>query len=110
VGRIAMEIARRPADTVARFGGDEFAIVLPETPAAAAAELSEKLRERVMSESVEHAGNTPRVVTVSVGCATVVPEEGGAATELMAAADAALYEAKRGGRNRVESAVHNNRT
>ncbi|MGH9000865.1 MAG: GGDEF domain-containing protein, partial [Acidimicrobiia bacterium] len=92
----------RGSDTIYRFGGEEFALVLRETTAAAAVHLGERLRR-----AVEHhfAGPAqPRPITISVG----VAERSGhvaSAEELVAAADAALYEAKRTGRNRVVPAV-----
>ena len=101
MGRICADACRRASDTVARIGGEEFAIILPGTPASGAFETAERLREDVMRQGIAHAANAPLVVTISVGCATFIPTEGSEATEIIAAADAALYAAKNAGRNRV---------
>lgn len=103
--RVAAGVAHRAADTVARYGGDEFAIILPEIPCADALELAERMRQAVLGEELEHAATPDGFVTISVGCAGVVPDAGGSAADLVAAADAALYAAKKGGRNRVASAA-----
>jgi len=103
--RVAIETSRRSADTVARFGGEEFAIILPATTAAGALETAERLRKGVLERGIAHQGSVLEVVTVSVGCATIVPQPSASPTELIGAADAALYAAKKGGRNRVEAAV-----
>ena len=90
---------------MARFGGEEFAIILPATTAAGALETAERLRKGVLERGIAHQGSVLEVVTVSVGCATIVPQPSASPTELIGAADAALYAAKKGGRNRVEAAV-----
>lgn len=101
IAEAARGVFRRSGDTVARFGGEEFAIVLPDTDRAGAYELAQRLRQAVEDLRMEHEGSQHCIVTVSVGCATLVPEPGSDANILMEAADRALYDAKRGGRNRV---------
>jgi diguanylate cyclase (GGDEF)-like protein len=94
----------RDIDAPARYGGEELAVVLPQTDAEGAARLAERMREaveRLRVPSVD--GGAPLAVTASFGVASV-PDSAGGREELVAAADAALYRAKRGGKNRVERA------
>src|SRR5687768_460811 len=88
----------RPGDTAARYGGEEFAIVMPETHAAEAFEIAEHVRARVASESFPG-----RKVTLSIGVAEF-PNDADLPHAVIAAADRALYEAKRDGRNRTVQA------
>jgi len=91
----------RETDLVARYGGEELAVVLPETDAAGARAIAERLRAAV--ESTAHASDQGALrVTVSVGVATW-PGGGQNPDELLTTADRALYRAKQTGRNRVES-------
>lgn len=97
----------RPADVVARYGGEEFVVILPDTPADGAFNVAERIRAAVQHLGIVHARNTSAsVVTVSVGAASSPTPE---SADLLASADAALYEAKRGGRNRVHVATCANR-
>jgi len=89
----------RKLDILCRFGGEEFAILLPETIGENARKVAEKLRHKV--EAYNFAG-VPRPVTVSIGHADY-PEHGRTRDELIKSADAALYAAKQAGRNRVVS-------
>lgn len=98
-------VARRPADLVARFGGEEFGLILPDTDATGAYVLAENLRQHVEKLGFCHAASPAGQVTISGGCATLTPMAGEAALELLNCADEALYEAKRQGRNRVEVAI-----
>jgi len=94
--------ATREVDLVARWGGDEFTLLLPNTGVAGAIRLAEKVRSAVADEPfpVESAELN---ITISVGVAAF-PEHGSSGKDLVAAADAAMYRAKAGGRNRVEHA------
>ncbi|MBI5256619.1 MAG: diguanylate cyclase [Burkholderiales bacterium] len=92
---------RPPSDLVARYGGEEFAIVLPETDGPGARVVAERLRSRVEAMRLPHQPATHGVVTISVGVVSMQPASGLACTVCVERADAALYEAKRGGRNRV---------
>jgi diguanylate cyclase (GGDEF)-like protein len=105
--RVATEIREaltRPGDLVARYGGEEFAAILPSTPARGAHAVAEMLRSRVESLATPHSGATSGVVTISLGVATASPGAASSPETLVAAADEALYRAKRAGKNRVESA------
>jgi diguanylate cyclase (GGDEF)-like protein/PAS domain S-box-containing protein len=93
---------RRPADVAARYGGEEMALILPETGHQGAYELAETLRRAVHGLEIAHAGSERGQLTVSLGVATL--GEGapaGSAAELIRRADAALYIAKEAGRDRV---------
>jgi diguanylate cyclase (GGDEF)-like protein len=94
----------RDIDAPARYGGEELAVVLPQTDAEGAAQLAERMREAVERLRVPRVGGGESLqVTASFGVAAV-PESASDEDELVAAADAALYRAKRGGKNRVERA------
>ncbi len=94
----------RGGDLLCRYGGEEFAAVLPDTNAGAAALVAERMRGAVEALGLPHAGSrTATIVTTSLGAATLIPTEPGSTAELVACADRALYAAKHGGRNRVVS-------
>jgi diguanylate cyclase (GGDEF)-like protein len=95
---------RRPGDLAARYGGEEIAVLLPETDQAGAEILAERLRQSVRSLGIEHRGSTMGVVTVSMGAAATSPQIRDTTPEdLVCTADHALYAAKAAGRDRVRS-------
>ena len=103
VGRV-IQMESRGVDEPARYGGEEFVVALPETGIEGALDLAERVRARIESEQVPRVGGSGTVsVTASVGAASMHGSDNGAEA-LIAAADAALYEAKRDGKNRVASA------
>jgi len=102
---VALEIeraARRPGDFAARYGGEEFAIVLSETTSEGAYAAAQTIRRAVRALGIAF---EDRSLTVSVGCATVLPVENDSTDALIAAADAALYAAKAAGRDRTMAAA-----
>jgi diguanylate cyclase (GGDEF)-like protein len=97
--RILGEI-RTNIDVVGRYGGEEFVVLLPETPSGGARVVAEKIRDAMRGQEFVGASAEPLTVTVSMGVSTY-PEDGMVAEELIARSDAALYTAKAQGRDRV---------
>jgi diguanylate cyclase (GGDEF)-like protein len=90
----------RDYDIVGRFGGDEFAICLPHTNAQEARQVTERLRDKISQISTHSPGEAPVQITISIGVASL-ESSSRSLDELIAAADAALYQAKKSGRNCV---------
>lgn len=96
------KLVREPTDMVARYGGEEFVVVLTGTEAIAATSVAERIRATVeVLEMTDPEGGQPLQITASVGVATHWPAAGGHPAQLVRAADQALYQAKRAGRNQV---------
>ena len=104
VARALEGAAKRPGDLAARYGGEEFALVLPGTDRPGAIALAESFRSAVAQLQIPHRGSSLGSVTVSIGAATIAPEEHGASIdEIVRRADALLYAAKTAGRNRTSA-------
>ena len=95
-------VCRRPADLAARFGGEEFALILPDTNEAGVMQLGEIVRHAVEELAISHsAASSGDKVTVSCGGATLIPSQGEVPTRLIEVADSRLYRAKHQGKNRM---------
>lgn len=101
IAESAQDVVARPGDLVARFGGEEFAVILPNTGNSGAMRMARDICAALHKRAIPHPANSAGVATVSVGCATVVPQLGRQAATLIDCADQALYQAKRAGRNRA---------
>lgn len=101
IARTIQDTIHSPADTAYRIGGEEFAVILPDTGGAGAETVANRIRQAVLGHAMPHASNPHGSVTVSCGTAVAAGINEPAA--LIAAADAALYEAKRRGRNQVQT-------
>jgi diguanylate cyclase (GGDEF)-like protein len=101
IAEAALDVVLRPGDLVARYGGEEFAVVLPGTDETGAKAVAEDICQALRNRRLPHEGNAPGIVTISIGCATVVPQRGKVPQDLIESADQALYRAKGRGRNRV---------
>lgn len=95
----------RASDTLARVGGEEFAVILPGTDAAGATHVAEAVRAAVQSAAVDNQQGGVLRITISVGVACAPGGDDASADLLYQRADAALYQAKATGRNRVEPAL-----
>ena len=93
----------RETDVVARFGGDEFALVLPDTGCEGAFAVGERIRERIAAHAFLSADNLNLHLTASVGVATL-PDVAASAEELVQAADTAMYVVKQSGKNGIQAA------
>ena len=99
VGDVLREATRRPGDLAVRLGGDEFALILSDTDAEGSRKISEIIRKSVSDLRLVYDGS--RMLTVSVGVASMIPDGQQTREFLLEQADKALYRAKSAGRNRV---------
>ena len=104
VGQALERGVHRPADLVARYGGEEFCVVLPETDPDGAMRIAERLRAAIAALVLQTPHGETRV-TGSIGVACEIPSLGVKSESLLTKADAALYQAKEDGRNRICQAL-----
>jgi diguanylate cyclase (GGDEF)-like protein len=93
----------RSIDTVARYGGEEFALILPDTPFGNAIGVAERIRESIANMKIQNPEGPDLQITISIGVASL-PDHARTANDLISIADAALYQAKRQGRNQTVGA------
>lgn len=101
IATMLQQQVKRPTDLVSRFGGEEFAIILPNTAAEGALQVAEAIRQAVAVINLRWE-DSPIALTVSIGVSTAIMLSDQHSTELLEQADKALYQAKNGGRNRVK--------
>ncbi len=102
VARLLSSAATRARDLLARFGGEEFVLVLPETDAAAAAKLADRCRELILAEQIPHASSPiGPVLTISLGVGSMIPGYDDEGRAFIDTVDKRLYQAKQHGRNRI---------
>ncbi len=100
VARLITESVHRPADSVARIGGEEFAVILPETHIEGTMQVAEDIRKKIQNSCIHHpASSCGDYVTISAGVYSNIPNDRLRAEILMDRADQALYKAKHAGRN-----------
>ena len=103
VAQVLKAFARRPGDVAARYGGEEFVLLLPDVPLPEAVTVAERCMASQREAALAHPRSpTAPYITASMGIASLVPRPGTSSDTLVHAADAALYRAKYGGRNRFE--------
>lgn len=100
-GGVLHDAIKRAGDVAARYGGEEFAIILPKTDAVEACKIAEKVRQAIQGMGIEHVMSEVGCLTASLGVASLVPDETLTNSDLLRAADMALYQAKANGRNCV---------
>ena len=105
--KVAQTIRRaikRPADLVARYGGEEFVVLLPQTDLNGAVKIAEDIKREVRDLQIEHVkSDVSPYVSLSMGICTMRPDQETLSAEIVAVADRALYQAKKTGRDRVET-------
>jgi len=103
IARVLAEVARRPGDQFARFGGDEFAMILPDTDKDGAMTVAKNCRSRLAGVDLHNELELDvKNVTVSIGVSTMYPEHSLSVNQLVQLSDRALFEAKGSSRNRIQ--------
>jgi diguanylate cyclase (GGDEF)-like protein len=105
IANVIANTLQRSSDTASRFGGEEFAIILPNTHIEGALAVAESIRDAVAAMNLPHPGNPHSRQTISIGVAVTTPNLGDSLLSLLKLSDHALYRAKDLGRNRVEALV-----
>jgi len=108
VAQTAKSVLKRATDMISRYGGEEFAIILPETESSGAIQIAQQIQKAIRQLEIPHAHEALPFVTVSVGIASHVPEETQSPQLLIDYADQALYQAKKQGRNTWVRFSHKN--
>jgi len=104
VASVLSEIVRRPGDLAARFGGEEFACILPDTDLNGATNIAGSVRNKIAEANIPHFfSSVADHVTLSFGVATLTPENGQIPSRLIQLADDLLYSAKQNGRDQIRS-------
>jgi len=101
IAKMIMQSLNRSVDFAARWGGEEFCILLPSTNLAGAIKTTENVRKNIEDTTIPYIEGTVTKITVSAGVNTVLPLQGGTIRDFIDGADQALYAAKESGRNRV---------
>jgi len=92
---------KRSSDFAARWGGEEFSLLLPSTDSSGAFEIAEQIRRQIEDMNIPSSDGSISKITVSIGINTLVPIDGSTINEFISGADEVLYKAKRNGRNRI---------
>lgn len=104
VAQVLRQAVKRPADLVARYGGEEFAVILPLTDVKGAIAIARSIQHEIYCAQIPHADSAiSAFLTISLGIASTIPSSTTSPEQLVATADAALYEAKHQGRDRYIS-------
>ncbi|MCY1448096.1 Phytochrome-like protein cph2 [compost metagenome] len=105
MGQALKNAAIRPRDFVARFGGEEFVLILPATDEPAARQVAERCRKLIRERCIPHEKSAiASLLTISLGVGTISPGQQDRPLPFIEAVDRLLYQAKQRGRNRLESA------
>ena len=106
VSGILNSVIKRAGDSIVRYGGDEFAVILPNTPSDGVLALAQEIQDKVHALNIEHDGSQNNgILTVSIGLATAQPAKSKDVKSLIAAADGALYLATNEGANQIRVAL-----
>jgi len=104
ISKTILQSLKRPADFAARWGGEEFVVLLQNTPLEGATEVAEQIRLNIEKETLPCADGSLTKMTVSIGVNTLIPGQNSSVDTFFTNADKALYAAKEMGRNRVQAA------
>ena len=102
VAQLLPGLLKRQGELAARYGGEEFAVILPGSDEAACCRMAEKIQQQLNALAIHHKrSGVSKLLTLSIGYCSLIPDKNSSAEQLIQAADSALYKAKDGGRNQV---------